>query len=183
MKLIKTYETLLVLFWRLLDNDSKSVLFLNDGWENHTSQASSHPIPLNLCSPPGQHPLAKVNYQPTLPHPPSVYKPPSAEKGRWFKAMCSCHLVNLMPRDPDQNCYGSKVTVWPLAYQSCVYFKSMCSNGQQQTERTQAMEQFGGRSCLGIQIRQVCFGVYSCWNVSIVTLNPGDDGLLCSGIL
>lgn len=87
MKLIKTYETLLVLFWHLLDNDSKSVLFLNDGWENHTTQASSHHIPLNLCSPPGQHPLAKVNYQPTLPHPLSVYKPPSAEKGRWFKAV------------------------------------------------------------------------------------------------
>lgn len=64
--------------------------------------------------------------------------------------LCSCHLVNLMPQDPDQNCYGSKVTVWPLAYQSCVYFKSMCSGGQQQTEGTQAMEQFGGKSCFRI---------------------------------
>lgn len=149
-----------------------------------TSEASSVDLlPLNLCSPPGQHTLDRVNFLPTLPHPLTLFINLPLLKRHANLKLCSCHLVNLMPLDPDRNCYGSEVTVWPLAYQSCVYLKSMHGNGRQQTEGPQATEQFGGKSFLGIQIRHVCLRVYSCSNVSIVTLNPSDDGLLCSGIL
>lgn len=145
--------------------------------------SSSHSVHLNLSSLLVMTLWTKVNSHLTLPHPLTVFINLSRKKRDANLKLRCCHLVNLMPQDPDQNCYGSEVTVWPLAYQSCVYLKSMCSNGKQQTEGPQAMEQFGGKSHLGIQIRQVHLGVYSCWNVSLVTLNPGDDDLFCSGIL
>lgn len=59
----------------------------------------------------------------------------------------------------------------------------MRHSGQQQIRGPYAVEQFGGKPCLKRQIRHVCCTECHFGNVRIVTLNPGDDGLLCSGIL
>lgn len=67
-----------------------------------------------------------------------------------------CHLVNLTAQCLDQNCYGSEVTVWPPAYQSCVYLKSTCRNGQQQTEGPQATGQFEGKSPFFLRNNNQC---------------------------
>lgn len=92
----------------------------------------------------------------------SVYSPPSAEREDANLKLRCCHLVNLTSRSPDQNCCRSEVAVWPPAYQSRVYLKSMCSNGRQQTAGPQAMERFAGKSHLGIQIRQVHLAARRC---------------------
>ena len=140
--------------------DYNLILFMNDAHE-------IRPPPRALCLLPSalllvKHTLDKVNFLPTLPHPLTVFINLPLQKWAANLKLRSRHLVNLMPWDPDRNCYGSEVTVWPRAYQSCVYLKSMCGNGRQQTEGPQAMEQFGGKSCVGIQIRACAFrSVYS----------------------
>lgn len=62
--------------------------------------SSSHAVPLNLCSPHGQHTLDKVSFQLTLPHPLTVFINLPLEKSTNNLKLCSCHLVNLRPWVP-----------------------------------------------------------------------------------
>lgn len=49
-------------------------------------------------------------------------------------------------------------------------FKSMYGNGRQQTEGPQAMKQFGGKSCLGIHIRDCITVEMSVLSLSILVM-------------